>query len=214
MLYWYGMLEGNTIIEIAVVLITIVISLTIHESVHALVGYKLGDTTAHQEGRITLNPLRHIDPYITVMLPLVLLLLGQPPILAAKPVPFNPARVKFDEFGAALIGVAGPLSNLALAILGAIGLRIANIDAGSAAYEVMLIFIMVNVSVFVFNMLPLPPLDGSRLLYAVAPPGLQRIMEQIEAAGIVFVLVILFLLLPVIGPFLQTVNQNLLIWLL
>ncbi len=214
MLYWYGMLEGNTIIEIAVVLITIVISLTIHESVHALVGYKLGDTTAHQEGRITLNPLRHIDPYITVMLPLVLLLLGQPPILAAKPVPFNPARVKFDEFGAALIGVAGPLSNLALAILGAIGLRIANIDAGTAAYEVMLVFIMVNVSVFVFNMLPLPPLDGSRLLYAVAPPGLQRIMEQIEAAGIVFVLVILFLLLPVIGPFLQTVNQNLLIWLL
>lgn len=208
------MLEGNTIIEIAVVLITIVISLTIHESVHALVGYKLGDTTAHQEGRITLNPLRHIDPYITVMLPLVLLLLGQPPILAAKPVPFNPARVKFDEFGAALIGVAGPLSNLALAILGAIGLRIANIDAGTAAYEVMLVFIMVNVSVFVFNMLPLPPLDGSRLLYAVAPPGLQRIMEQIEAAGIVFVLVILFLLLPVIGPFLQTVNQNLLIWLL
>src|SRR5690606_25987137 len=73
------------------------------------------DSTASDEGRLTLNPLAHIDPYMTIALPAILLLLGLPPILAAKPVPFNPYRVKYDEFGAALVGIAGPLTNLVLA---------------------------------------------------------------------------------------------------
>jgi Zn-dependent protease len=145
-----------------------------------------------------------------------LILLGLPPILAAKPVPFNPMRVKWDEFGAALIGLAGPFTNLVLACVSAVTLRLmdfsANLPLGfydwpeKAAYT----FMVINLGYFVFNMLPLPPLDGSRLLYAVAPEWLQKVMYQIESMGIMFTLVILFVLLPVIGPVIDSLINTLL----
>ncbi len=174
---------------------------------HALTAHWLGDPTASDEGRITINPLAHIDPVTTIALPVVLVLFGLPPILAAKPVPFNPDRVKFDEFGSALVGVAGPLTNLALAVLSAGLLNLLQPDFGSLIREFLLMFVQLNVALFVFNMLPIPPLDGSRLLYAFAPRPLQQVMLQIEQFGLFAILAILFLLLPVLSPIMVTLND-------
>jgi Zn-dependent protease len=193
---------------LVVTLISIVIGLTVHEMMHAFVGYKLGDTTAYEEGRISLNPLRHIDPFMTVLLPLVTLLLFHVPILAAKPVPFNPLRVKYDEFGAALIALAGPVSNLVLAVMSALLLRFGIFGDGALA-QALFIFTILNIGLFVFNMIPIPPLDGSRVLYAVAPEGLQRVMAQLETFGI-FIVFGLVLAVPAFSQLLININQSIL----
>lgn len=162
-------------------LITIVISLSIHEAMHAYVAHALGDTTAQEMGRLSLNPLKHIDPLTTVVLPIITLILFHVPILAARPVPFNPARVKYDEFGSAIIAAAGPLSNLVLAIISAFLIRL---TTSTALFNFLDIFTILNVSLFIFNILPIPPLDGSRVLYAFAPEPLQDFMKQIEPYGL------------------------------
>src|SRR5690606_15840461 len=120
------------------------LAMAFHEAMHAFAAHWLGDTTASDEGRITLNPLAHIDPVMTIALPVVLLLFGLPPILAAKPVPFNPARVRYDEFGAALIGIAGPLTNLLLAILTAGVLKLVTLP--EVATTALVIFCVLNVA--------------------------------------------------------------------
>lgn len=191
--------------------ITIVISISIHEMMHAYVGFKLGDTTAHEEGRISLNPLRHIDPFMTLVLPVITLLLFSAPILAAKPVPFNPDRVKFDEFGAALIAAAGPFTNLILAALGALvayGFS-GNIDV----YNALTIFVSINVGIFVFNMVPIPPLDGSRILYAFAPDAIRGVMAQLEQFGILIVFA-LILMVPQFGQIIFDLNRAISLFLL
>ena len=177
--------------DLLVVLVSLIVSLTVHEAMHGFVAHWLGDDTAHREGRLTLNPLAHIDTVTTILLPMVLILLHAPPILAAKPVPFNPERLKFDEFGAAIVALAGPLTNLAMATAGALFFRVWGPELSSTINNAVIIFTSVNVGFFVFNMIPFPPLDGSRLLYAFAPEPVQRVMEQIEAMGFMFLLVIL-----------------------
>jgi Zn-dependent protease len=187
--------------DIVIFLVSLIIGLTLHELMHGLVAHALGDDTAHREGRLTLNPLAHIDTVMTILLPLVLILIGAPPILAAKPVPFNPDRLKFDEFGAALVGIAGPVTNLVLAALAASLLRFGVVDFSSVAGNALIIFTSLNIGLFVFNMIPFPPLDGSRVLYAFAPEPVRRVMEQIEAYGFLLLLfVILFAYQFIAGP--------------
>lgn len=185
------------------VIVSILISLVIHEFMHAYTGHVLGDTTAQEEGRLSLNPLNHIDPFMTVILPIATLLLFGSPVLAAKPVPFNPERVKYDEFGSALIAAAGPLSNLVLAFVTAFIAHAAN--AGGFIGDFLGVFIVLNVAIFVFNLIPIPPLDGSRVLYAFAPEPLQQLMNDIEPFGlfIIFALV----LGAGLGGFLQNIIQ-------
>ncbi len=196
---------------ILIMLVTLVISITLHEMMHAYVGLKLGDTTAHDEGRVSLNPLRHIDPFATVILPIITLVLFQAPILAAKPVPFNPDRVKFDEFGAALIAAAGPFTNLALAVLGAL---VARLFVGDASiFNALTIFVSLNVGLFVFNLIPIPPLDGSRVLYAFAPESLQRFMAQLEQFGI-FIVFGLVLFVPAFSQMLINLIREVSLFLL
>jgi Zn-dependent protease len=187
------MFSGLSGADIVVFLGSLILALSIHEATHGYVAHWLGDTTAYEMGRLTLNPLKHIDLLTTILLPTVMIISGLPPILIAKPVPFNPARVKYDEFGAALIGVAGPLTNLLLAVLGAAVFRFFAADVGSLLHNAIIIFVEVNIGLFVFNMIPFPPLDGSRLLYAFAPEPLQDLMRQIEAAG--FIPLIFFMLI-------------------
>lgn len=176
---------------------------------HAFTGYWLGDDTAQKEGRISLNPLKHIDPYMTILLPLISLILFKVPLLAAKPVPFNPNRVRFDEFGAALVGVAGPLTNLLLALVGAGFLHIFQGSMGVDVRQIFLIFIQINIGLFVFNMIPIPPLDGSRLLYAVAPESVQNVMAQMEQIGIMIVFG-LILLVPAFSELIININRSVL----
>jgi Zn-dependent protease len=197
-------LQGSSIV---LLILSLLVAITIHEAMHAFTAHWLGDPTAADEGRITLNPLAHIDLFATILLPILLITFGLPPILAAKPVPFNPDRVKFDEFGAALVGLAGPLTNLVLAIATAGILNVLQPDYSTLLREGLLIFLQLNIGLFVFNMLPIPPLDGSRVLYAFAPEPLQRVMLQIEQFGLMGVLLILFLLLPVLSPLINTLNN-------
>jgi Zn-dependent protease len=176
---------------IVVLIICLLVSLVIHEFMHAYASHQLGDTTARDQGRLTLNPLSHIDPFMTVVLPIVTLIIFQVPFLAAKPVPFDPGRVKFDEFGAAIIAAAGPLSNLVLAFLAALILH--SLSLGSFMVSVLQIFISLNVTLFVFNLIPIPPLDGSRVLYALAPESVQDFMRSIEPYGFFIIMGLVFM---------------------
>lgn len=182
------------------------ISVAVHETMHALVAYKLGDDLAHSQGRISLNPLQHIDPILTIALPAVMLFFGLPPILAAKPVPINTNRISGDELGLAAVGIAGPLTNLGLATIAAVLFNTV-VPVTGLVSDLFDLFIKLNVGLFVFNMLPIPPLDGSRLLYALAPSSVQRFMEQIEAMGIMIILFILVALNSVISPVLRDANN-------
>ena len=177
--------------DIAEIIVAILIGMSVHEAMHAYVGLKLGDTTAAEQGRISLNPFRHVDPFTTILLPIITLVLFQTPILAARPVPFNPERVKFQEFGSAIIAAAGPISNLLLAIIGAILVRIFITDA--FIVNALYWFITLNVALFIFNLIPIPPLDGSRVLYAFAPEPLQNLMSQIEPFGLIIIFALVLL---------------------
>lgn len=178
---------------LAIVFGSILISMTLHEAMHAFVGYWLGDDTAKLEGRLTLNPLAHIDLFTTILLPLLLVMVGAPPFGAAKPVPFNPYRIKWDEYGAALVALAGPLTNAALALLGGGILRAFGDQMPDFWVFAVGMFTLVNVSFCLFNLIPFPPLDGSRVLYAFAPDPVRRVMEQIESMG--FAAIIFFFIL-------------------
>lgn len=198
-----SMLGNLSLSYIVVVIVSLLVSMTVHEFMHAYVGYKLGDTTALEEGRLSFNPLRHIDPVMTVLLPLITLLLFNFPILAARPVPFNPDRVKYGDYGAAMLAVAGPLSNFVLAFIAAFVTRF--FIPGTFMQQALGLFTELNVVLFVFNLIPIPPLDGSRVLYAFAPDALRDIMEQIEPFGIFIIFGLV--LLGGFGGFLTNLEQ-------
>ena len=187
---------------IAVVLGVILVSMTLHEAMHGFMAYWLGDDTAKAEGRLTLNPVAHIDPFMTIILPLTLAVIGAPVFGGAKPVPFNPNRVRYGEIGAAMVGLAGPLTNFLLAfLLYCIYALIGAPSISTLPGLIMIVGVSVNLGFFVFNMLPLPPLDGSRVVYALAPDWARRGMEWIEQFGIIFVFAIVFLFSEQIGVF-------------
>jgi len=145
-------------------------AIVVHEVSHGYVAYKLGDPTAKSLGRLSLNPIRHIDPFGTVILPLMLMLAGGPVFGYAKPVPYNPAYFKDVRKGELLTGLAGPASNLAMGTVGAIVcnlLLLPGFLTGEAAYWVLAVcfyFTIVNFFLMFFNLLPIPPLDGSSII--------------------------------------------------
>ncbi len=199
-------MDASQVISFMVVILCLLVAMTVHEFMHAYVGLKLGDTTARDEGRISLNPLRHIDPFMTVLLPAFTWVFWQVLILAAKPVPFNPGRVKYDEFGAALIALAGPLSNLGLAVITSLGMGL--FTPTGFTEDLLNLFVRLNIGLFVFNMIPLPPLDGSRVLYAFAPQPVQEFMERIEPYG--FFIIIALVFFGGLGPIISAINQDIL----
>lgn len=190
---------GIDIIHLVTVLGIILVSMTLHEAMHAFMGYWLGDDTAKLQGRLTLNPIKHIDPFMTILLPLLLAIAGGPIFGGAKPVPFNPNRVKYDEWGAALIALAGPLTNFFIAFILFGILAIFNLSPLEGVGSILMLAVSVNLGFFVFNMIPLPPLDGSRVLYALAPEFVRRGMEVIEQYGIILVFAVVLLASSVIG---------------
>lgn len=184
-------------VYIAIVVVVIFVSITFHESMHAFASYWLGDDTARLQGRLSLNPLKHIDPFLTILLPLLLAISGLPVFGGAKPVPFNPNNVRGGEWGVAMVALAGPLTNLFLAfILFSIWVLVGTPAQGLVG-QILITAVSVNLGFFVFNLFPIPPLDGSRVLYALAPEFVRRGMEAVERFGIVLIFMILLFAAPV-----------------
>lgn len=192
-------------LEITAQIVALLFGMTAHEFAHAWVGHQLGDTTAKDQGRLTLNPLAHIDPVATLLLPLLLLLLQSPVVFAAaRPVPFNPWALRGGRWGAALVAAAGPLTNLTIAGFVALWLQIMPLSNISATF--LLAMVLVNVGLFVFNMIPFPPLDGSRVLYAVAPPSWREVLDRIERLGFVVLLVVMMFGYQFIAGYVENIS--------
>ena len=193
---------------VIITLLVILVSMTIHEAMHAFMGYFLGDQTAKAEGRLSLNPIRHIDPFLTILLPLTLLVLGAPVFGGAKPVPFNPHKVRFGEWGVALVAIVGPLTNLVLAFtFFGIGVSLGFVDkfgfSPSLIGVTLQTFVFVNLGFFAFNMIPIPPLDGSRVFYALAPDFVRGFMRQVEQYGLVIIMALVMVGSPFISLFMN-----------
>jgi Zn-dependent protease len=208
-------MSEQMIFSLAIIFGVILISMTLHEAMHGFVAYWLGDDTAKLQGRLTLNPIKHIDPFLTILLPLILAISGAPIFGGAKPVPFNPARVRYEEWGAALVALAGPLTNFVIAfvVFGIsilIGYNPATLSYSTPLEMALMYGVVVNLGFFIFNMIPIPPLDGSRVLYALAPDFVRRGMEFIEQYGLIFILVLVLLGSSVIGTLMQSVITALL----
>jgi len=173
---------------IPLVIVVILVSVVIHELAHGLVAYWLGDDTAKVSGRLSLNPLKHIDWFMSVLLPVMLAITGSPIFGGAKPVPINTMKLKWGEWGFALVSIAGPLTNFLLAFMGYVVLTF--FGGVEWVATVFTLFVMVNLGFMVFNLIPIPPLDGSRVVYALAPEFVRRFMLQMENFGIVIVLLL------------------------
>jgi Zn-dependent protease len=199
---------NHTIETLVIVFPVLIVSMSIHEMMHAFVSDWLGDDTARSMGRISLNPLRHIDPFLTIALPLLLAISGAPIFGAAKPVQVNFNRLKYDEFGGALVGAVGPLTNLVIAILAAGVLRFSSVTSG-IQYKILAYTVIINLGFFIFNSIPWPPLDGSRVLYAFAPRPLQEFMASIEQMGFTGLIIFLVLFYQFISPYIGNIIEKL-----
>ncbi len=190
-------------------LIVLLFSVVIHEVSHGFVAERLGDPTARLAGRLTLNPLKHLDPFGSVILPLLLSLVPGGIVFGwAKPVPYNPYNLKNPERGGALIAAAGPLSNIFLAVIFAVFFRVSNAFLGGMPLIAGLsnffsTIVLINIVLAVFNLVPIPPLDGSKILFAVLPKTSLKLRIALERYGFLLVVIFIFfgfwLITPVIS---------------
>lgn len=199
------MTELNTIQKIAVMAMPMVFAIVLHEVAHGWVAHKLGDPTAKDLGRLTLNPISHVDLFGTVLMPLLLYFStnGQFVFGYAKPVPINPAYFKDPKKGMALSSLAGPGVNLIMAVVFSLILRTLfplvketgmNDAAGQALFPLALMLsygVLINVALAVLNLIPVPPLDGSRIVFWLLPPRLGDLYYRLERFGMVILMVLL-----------------------
>lgn len=184
----------EALLSVVITLGVILISMVLHELAHGFVAYRLGDDTAKTDGRLTLNPLKHLDPVLSIAMPLLLLLSGGPVFGGAKPVPVDSRKLRHGPWGMALVAIAGPLTNILLAFLGFLlgyftgAFTMAGIT--KLWGQVMSSFVMVNLGFGIFNLIPIPPLDGSRVLYAISPDPVRNLLEKLEPFGMMIVLIL------------------------
>jgi len=222
----------DQVVIIAFQIIILVMSVVIHEVAHGLSAFWQGDSTAKYAGRLTLNPLKHLDPWGSVVVPFVLVMLFGFPFGWAKPVPYNPYNLRDQKMGPALVGLAGPLSNIIVALIFGLGARFLAVNyavkmeivsnlfrmdyasltydiSGSLAAVLFLIFSMValiNIFLAFFNLIPIPPLDGSKLLFAFLSLKTETVI-MLEQFGFVILMFVIFFMSGPIGIFLSLVRN-------
>ncbi len=180
--------------------IVIILSAIIHEYMHGWTAERLGDPTARLAGRLTLNPIVHIDPVGTIFLPLILVLMNTGLLFGwAKPVPYNPFNLRNKRFGPALVAAAGPLSNLFIALVLGLFVRLA---AESAFTSFISIVVYINILLAIFNLVPLPPLDGSKIIFSVLPDNKfwWQFKINVDRYGMILVFVFIFFFWNLISP--------------
>lgn len=180
------------VVTILILIGVILFSMVLHELAHGYASYALGDDTAKNHGRLSFNPIKHLDPFMSVLLPLGLAITGGPIFGGAKPVPYNPNNLKWGEIGALIVAIVGPLTNLLLALIFYLLLKFIQ-PSDNIVDSILRLGTITNLGFFAFNILPIPPLDGSRVIYSIAPEIIKRFLERIENYSIFILLIILIL---------------------
>jgi Zn-dependent protease len=188
---------GKSLTILSIAAIPVIFAITVHEVAHGWVAKRYGDRTAEMQGRLSLNPIRHIDPIGTILVPALLLFIGGPMFGWARPVPVDPRNLRDPRPNMAVVSVAGPAANFAMAILWAIIMVVAQgIDLGAAGEWLILMGmygITFNFMIGLLNMLPIPPLDGGQLLQNLLPPGpLTELLERVRPFGFLIVLILIY----------------------
>jgi Zn-dependent protease len=204
--------------QILLILAVLIASLSVHEAAHAWAADRLGDPTARHLGRLSLNPAVHVDPIGTLLFPLIAFMTGFPLIGWAKPVPVDSRHLRHPRRDFAVIAAAGPISNVVMALVAVVLLEavqavavpgdIAALAVTRPLSQILRMFVYLNVLLAVFNMIPVPPLDGGNVLLGVLPPGPARVMEQLRPYGfvILYALMLTGVLSAVLGPVLDYVR--------
>lgn len=178
------------------VILILLFSVVIHEVSHGYAALVLGDNTAKYQGRLTLNPVRHLDPVGSLLVPLLGYFTGGIIIGWAKPVPFNPYNLRNQRWGEGLVAVAGPISNILIAAIFALIIRIAS-SYGFVSEPFFFLsgyLVFINIILALFNLIPIPPLDGSKILFALLPYRMHALRQGLERYGLIFVLIFVFAL--------------------
>jgi Zn-dependent protease len=174
-------------------LIVLLLSAIMHELAHGSVALSLGDPTAKYEGRLTLNPLKHLDPFGSVILPLLLFLSGSPFLVGwAKPVPINPYNFRDQKWGTFKVSIAGPLTNFAIAIFFGLIIRFINIPQAIVFVDFLSIIVFLNLLLGIFNLVPIPPLDGSWILFKFLPESWIGVRNFLQQYGLFILIFFIF----------------------
>lgn len=186
--------------EFIFVVIILIMSVVIHEISHGYAALALGDPTAKYQGRLTLNPLSHLDPVGSFLVPLLGYFAGGFIIGWAKPVPFNPYNLRNQKWGEAIVAMAGPLSNVCLAVIFGLFIRFWGGSMNSGFINLASFVVMINITLAIFNLVPIPPLDGSKILFAFLPYKWQSFRGFFERYGLVLVFVFIFFFWQILSP--------------
>lgn len=187
-------------------IILLLISVVLHELAHGYTADALGDPTPRMEGRLSFNPLVHLDWFGSVLLPALMIIIGLPFVFGwAKPVPFNPYRLRNQRWGGAMVAAAGPLVNITLALLMAGLLTV--VDTGTLLAQILQLGILTNVVLAIFNLVPIPPLDGHHILFACLPDSLDGLKQQLRAMSWPIVFIFILFGFQLIEPIITYVYQ-------
>ena len=205
-------MELSIIQKIVIYALPVIFAITVHEAAHGYVAKYFGDMTAFNAGRISLNPLRHIDPFGTILLPALTIMLGGILFGWAKPVPVDFSRLRNPKKDMLWVAAAGPASNFVMAIFWALVMKYAVVAPDAIAYPLALMAkagVSINIVLMVLNLLPLPPLDGGRIAVSLLPIHLARQFAQIEHYGFFILITLLFsgVLNFILDPFINAVYQ-------